>query len=46
MVVIEFHERYKPGSTTMIHKVMKSHGFEKVLEKGENVIFQMPGTNA
>lgn len=46
MVVIEFHERYKPGSTEMIHNVMKDYGFEKVLEKGENVIFQMPGKNA
>lgn len=40
MIIIEFHERYAPGSTRMITDAMHEYGFSKVLEKGENVIFQ------
>lgn len=42
MVILEFHEHYAPGSTAMINDRLKEYGFTKVLEKGENVIFQSP----
>jgi len=46
LVILEFHERYAPGSTGMIHGIMNDHGFSKLFEQGENVIFQAPANQA
>lgn len=46
LVILEFHEHYSPGSTEMIKSVMKDYGFRKVLEQGENVIFEASQSSA
>ena len=40
MLVIELHERYASGCTALINKKMQEYGFDKILEKGENVVYQ------